>query len=58
MNIEAVFRKIGGQVAMAKWAKDNQTEFYRLYARLLPHEVTGANGGPIATSIAVVVCLK
>ena len=49
MNIESVFRKIGGQDAMAEWAMENKTEFYRLYARLLPHEVTGANAGPIAT---------
>lgn len=52
-NIEAVFQKIGGQAEMAKWAKDNQTEFYKLYARLLPHQVTGENGGPIQTAIEV-----
>ena len=53
LAIETVFTKLGGPDAMAKWAKENQTEFYRLYARLLPHEVTGPEGGPIATSILV-----
>lgn len=24
---------------MAKWAKENPTEFYRIYARMLPKEV-------------------
>lgn len=46
-NIAAVFVRLGGTAAMAKWAKENQTEFYRLYARLLPHEVTGEGGGPL-----------
>lgn len=50
-NIAAVFVRMGGTSAMAKWAKANETEFYRLYARLLPHEVTGAGGGPIALSV-------
>lgn len=46
-NIQAVFVRLGGTAAMAKWAGDNLTEFYRLYARLLPHEVTGPGGGPV-----------
>lgn len=36
---------------MAKWAKANETEFYRIYSRLLPHEVTGENGDPIKVQI-------
>lgn len=40
-NILAVFTRIGGTAGMAKWAKDNQTEFYKLYARLIPVEVDG-----------------
>lgn len=50
-NVVGVFDQIGGREAMAEWAKDNQTEFYRLYAKLLPHEVTGEGGGPINVSI-------
>lgn len=37
-NVVAVFEKIGGRDAMAKWAEENLTEFYRLYARLIPSE--------------------
>ena len=44
-NISAVFDQIGGSLKMAEWASDNPTEFYKLYARLLPHELTGAGGG-------------
>lgn len=25
---------------MAEWAQENQTEFYKLYAKLLPHEIS------------------
>jgi len=38
-NFIAVFDQIGGQDEMAMWAKDNRTEFYRLYSKLLPHQV-------------------
>lgn len=38
-NVIGVFDQIGGQEEMATWAKDNRTEFYRLYAKLLPHQV-------------------
>ena len=35
-NIVAVFTRLGGTAAMADWARNNQAEFYRLYARLIP----------------------
>ena len=40
-NIVAVFTRLGGTAAMAEWAKDNMSEFYRIYARLIPSEVVG-----------------
>jgi hypothetical protein len=43
----AVFNGLGGTSAMKEWAKANQTEFYRMYAKLLPLQVTGENGGPL-----------
>jgi len=45
-NVVAVFNEIGGTKEMAKWAKENRTEFYRLYAKLIPTEVhgSGTNG--------------
>lgn len=39
-NFLAVFTRLGGTAAMAEWAKANQSEFYKLYARLLPSEAT------------------
>lgn len=43
-NVIAVFERIGGMDALAEWAEENRTEYYRLYAKLLPTEtqVTGA----------------
>lgn len=38
-NIIAVFQRIGGTAAMARWARANETEFYKLYARLIPANV-------------------
>lgn len=38
-NVLAVFQRLGGTAAMAKWAKDNQTDFYRLYAKLIPQQI-------------------
>lgn len=45
-NIAAVFVRLGGTAAMAEWAKENQTAFYSLYSKLLPHEVTTPDGQP------------
>ena len=46
-NIAAVFNRLGGTANMAKWAEENQTDFYKIYARLLPVQVTGEGGAPI-----------
>jgi hypothetical protein len=39
-----VFHALGDTPAMERWARDNPTEYYRIFSRLLPHEVTGADG--------------
>jgi len=46
-NIQAVFVRLGGTAAMARWAGTNKNEFYKIYARLIPNEVTGLDGDPI-----------
>lgn len=54
--ITLAFEKRGGVPALTKWAEKNETEFYKLWGRLIPvdvkHEggmsftiVTGVNGG-------------
>lgn len=46
-NIQAVFTRLGGTAAMAKWAEANPSEFYKIYARLLPIEGPGSNGAHV-----------
>jgi hypothetical protein len=38
-NLIAVFNRLGGTAEMAKWARENLTDFYRLYARLVPQQI-------------------
>lgn len=45
-NIAAVFVRLGGTAKMAEWAEENKTEFYRIYARLLPHELSSDQKKP------------
>ena len=35
------FEGIGGVAALTQWAKANMDEFYKLYARLIPVELSG-----------------
>ena len=35
------FDKLGGADALAKWAVDQPTEFYKLASKLIPTELTG-----------------
>jgi hypothetical protein len=37
-NIIAVFTRLGGTSQMADWARENLTEFYKLYGKLIPVE--------------------
>ena len=38
-NVIEVFERVGGVSSMATWAQENRTDFYRLYARLIPTEI-------------------
>jgi hypothetical protein len=51
-NIIAVFTRMGGTAKMAEWAQANQTEFYKLYGRLIPVDVDAAVGGSITVEWA------
>ena len=45
--LQAVYHDRGGNKALLTWATDNPTEFYKLWGRMLPQEVSGPEGGPI-----------
>lgn len=38
----AAYESIGGEDALAEWAKQNQTEFYKICARMIPANVEGS----------------
>jgi len=44
---QKAFDATGGAVALAEWASDNRTEFYKLFSRLIPTEVNGPDDGPV-----------
>lgn len=43
------FVKMGGVPSLVTWGKENPTEFYKLYVKLLPTDVqlSGPEGGPL-----------
>lgn len=43
--LEAVHEDIGGLEKMREWAEENPTEFYKLWAKLLPKDVTVSGKG-------------
>ena len=45
--LQAVYADRGGNRALLAWANDNPTEFYKLWGRMLPQEVSGPDGGAI-----------
>jgi hypothetical protein len=50
-NFIAVFADLNGQdlMHMKEWAKENPTQFYNLYAKLLPLQLAGDQENPIQT---------
>jgi hypothetical protein len=48
------FEEIGGVDNLVKWARCNQTDFYRMLARLMPREIkTDVN-----TGVSLIECLR
>lgn len=45
--LQSVYDQRGGDAAFLAWSNENPTEFYKLWGRQLPHEVSGPDGGPI-----------
>lgn len=49
------FEKLGGVPFMVEWAKANPGEFFKLWVKMLPLELTGQGGGDIQHTVEVVV---
>lgn len=41
------FERIGGVEKLTEWADENPGDFFKLYARLLPSELSGPEGKPL-----------
>lgn len=52
-NVLSVFNDIGGTDHMKRWAQENPNQFYNIYAKLLPLQLTGEDGGAIETSLTI-----
>ncbi len=46
---QLAFEELGGVPALTAWAQDNPSDFFRLYARLIPmqQEISGPEGEPV-----------
>jgi len=55
--LQKAFKELGGIKALTEWAKDEPTEFYKLYCKLLPKEleVSGKDGATLPTNINIVL---
>jgi hypothetical protein len=49
------FDQLGGVPSLVKWGKENQTEFYKLWAKLLPQEISGPDGEAIPINALLVL---
>lgn len=49
--LQAAFDQIGGVKALTAWGKDNQTEFYRLWGKLLPVEMKTPEGSALLLKV-------
>jgi hypothetical protein len=45
--LHAAFGQLGGVKALVAWGKKSPGEFYKLWVKLLPTEITGKDGGPL-----------
>lgn len=54
-NVIEVFNRIGGVEQMSVWATDNPSQFYNIYAKILPMqtEISGIDGSSIPLNIGI-----
>jgi hypothetical protein len=55
--LEQAFTTIGGHAALARWARNNPTEFYRLWAKLLPRDINATVDGQLRMGGQVTIYL-
>lgn len=55
--LSLAFSEVGDVSALVAWARKNKTEFYKLWAKLLPQDlqISGKDGGPVQLLIEEIV---
>ena len=51
-QFQHAFELIGGIPRLAHWAHANPDKFYQLYSKLIPAQVTGADGGAVKIELS------
>ncbi len=49
----AAFDKLGGVKSLVSWGKENPGDFYKIWAKLVPQEHSGPDGGAIPLSVII-----
>ena len=49
--LKLAFDGRGGVPALVEWANQFPTEFYKLWSKLIPHEITGADGEAVTIRV-------
>jgi len=52
LQFQHAFELIGGIPRLAHWAHTHPTQFFALYSKLIPAQVTGADGGAIKVELS------
>ena len=51
-QIRHAFELIGGIPRLAQWAHQNPGDFYRIWSKTIPSQITGENGGPLQVHLS------
>jgi hypothetical protein len=51
-QFQHAFELIGGIPRLATWAHQNPDKFYQIYSKLIPAQVTGADGGALKIELS------
>lgn len=47
------FEGSGGTASLIEWAKENRTEFYKIWAKLLPQEIKADISGEVGPQVQI-----
>jgi hypothetical protein len=52
LQFQHAFELIGGIPRLAHWAHENPDKFFQLYSKLIPAQITGADGGALKIELS------